>query len=255
MKMLQIPATLALVGALAGSVISPAVMAEDAFVIDKLLVGIHENEDLQSTIVKVLPTGSKLEVLARKNKTAQVKDADGIVGWVDAAYLMPDAPASTQLEQLKRDKQALAERLKKIESGKAKPGEDTGRVDELTNENTELKSQLSAQKLKASELESEVAGLRKAAESTPDGMDGEMLAELRKDNAELTESLGEAEDEIESLEERLSDAGSSVEGGGGSGGWSTWGLSLVALLLAGSFAGGIALMDYRNRRRHGGFRV
>jgi len=255
MKLLQIPATLALVGALAGSVLSPAVMAEDAFVIDKLLVGIHENEDLQSTIVKVLPTGSKLEVLARKNKAAQVKDADGIVGWVDAAYLMPDAPAATQLEQLKRDKQALAERLKKIESGKAKPGEDSGRVNELTNENTELKSQLSAQKLKASELESEVAGLRKAAESTPDGLDGEMLAELRKDNAELTASLEEAEDEIESLEERLSDAGSSVEGGGGGGGWSTLGLSLVALLLAGSFAGGIALMDYRNRRRHGGFRV
>lgn len=255
MKLLQIPATLALVGALAGSVLSPAVMAEDAFVIDKLLVGIHENEDLQSTIVKVLPTGSKLEVLARKNKIAQVKDADGIVGWVDAAYLMPEAPAATQLEQLKRDKQALAERLKKIESGKAKPGEDSGRVDELTNENTELKSQLSAQKLKASELESEVAGLRKAAESTPDGLDGEMLAELRKDNAELTASLEEAEDEIESLEERLSDAGSSVEGGGGGGGWSTLGLSLVALLLAGSFAGGIALMDYRNRRRHGGFRV
>lgn len=255
MKLLQIPATLALVGALAGSVLSPPAMAEDAFVIDKLLVGIHENEDLQSTIVKVLPTGSKLEVLARKNKIAQVKDADGIVGWVDAAYLMPDAPAATQLEQLKRDKQALAERLKKIESGKAKPGEDSGRVDELTNENTELKSQLSAQKLKASELESEVAGLRKAAESTPDGLDGEMLAELRKDNAELTASLEEAEDEIESLEERLSDAGSSVEGGGGGGGWSTLGLSLVALLLAGSFAGGIALMDYRNRRRHGGFRV
>jgi len=255
MKMLQIPATLALVGALAGGVLSPAVMAEDAFVIDKLLVGIHENEDFQSTIVKVLPTGSKLEVLARKSKIAQVKDADGIVGWVDAAYLMPDAPAATQLEQLKRDKQALAERLKKIESGKAKPGEDSGRVDELTNENTELKSQLSAQKLKASELESEVAGLRKAAESAPDGLDGEMLAELRKDNAELTESLEEAEDEIESLEERLSDADSSVEGGSGSGGWSTLGLSLVALLLAGSFAGGIALMDYRNRRRHGGFRV
>lgn len=42
--------------------------AEFAFVIDKLLVGIHQEENLNSAIVKVLPTGSKLEVLARKGK-------------------------------------------------------------------------------------------------------------------------------------------------------------------------------------------
>jgi len=239
---------LGLVGARAGFA------AESAYVIDKLLVGIHETEDLQSTIVKVLPTGSKLEVLARKKKTAQVKDADGIVGWVDAAYLMPDAPAAAQIEQLKRDKQALAERLKALESGKAKPGDDSGRVDELTNENTELKSQLSAQKLKASELETEVSSLRKASESAPEGVDGEMLAELRKDNADLTESLEEAEDEIETLEERLSEADGSP-GVVTSGGVSGLALGLVLLLLIASFVGGIALMDYRNRRRHGGFRV
>lgn len=254
MKNLRPLASIALAGLVGMSVARVADAAEAAYVIDKLLVGIHENEDLQSTIVKVLPTGSKLEVLARKNKTAQVKDADGIVGWVDAAYLMPDAPAATQLEQMKRDKQALADRLKALESGKAKPGEDSGRVDELTNENTELKSQLSAQKLKASELESEVSSLRKASESAPEGVDGEMLVELRTNNAELTESLEEAEDEIEALEERLSEAegsGSVATGGGLSG----LVIGFIVLLLVASFVGGLALMDYRNRRRHGGFRV
>ena len=254
MKTLRPLASIALAGFIGFLSARPALAAESAFVIDKLLVGIHENEDLQSTIVKVLPTGSKLEVLARKNKTAQVKDADGIVGWVDAAYLMSDAPAAAQLEQMKRDKQALAERLKALESGKAKPGEDSGRVDELTNENTELKSQLSAQKLQASELESEVSSLRKASESVPEGVDGEMLAELRKNNAELTDSLEEAEDEIETLEERLSEAGDAPGVGSGEA-VSGWGLALILLLLVASFVGGIALMDYRNRRRHGGFRV
>jgi SH3 domain protein len=254
MKTLRPLASIVLAGLLGFTDARPALAADSAYVIDKLLVGIHENEDLQSTIVKVLPTGSKLEVLARKNKTAQVKDADGIVGWVDAAYLMPDAPAATQLEQLKRDKQALADRLKALESGKAKPGDDGGRVDELTNENTELKSQLSAQKLKASELESEVSNLRKASESAPEGVDGEMLAELRKSNAELTELLEEAEDEIETLEDRLSETdGSSSVGSGGN--VSGLAIGLVILLLLGSFVGGVALMDYRNRRRHGGFRV
>jgi len=252
MKISRPLALIALAGFLGFTGVRPGFAAESAYVIDKLLVGIHETEDLQSTIVKVLPTGSKLEVLARKNKTAQVKDADGIVGWVDAAYLMPDAPAAAQLEQLKRDKQALADRLKALESGKAKPGDDSGRVDELTNENTELKSQLSAQKLKASELESEVSNLRQAAESAPEGVDGEMLGELRKSNAELTESLEEAQDEIETLEERLSEADGTPGGGGGLSGLA---IGLFLLLLVASFVGGIALMDYLNRRRHGGFRV
>ena len=52
--------------------------AETAFVVDKLLVGVHLEEDLNSAIVKVLPTGSKLEVLARKGETARIKDAAGV---------------------------------------------------------------------------------------------------------------------------------------------------------------------------------
>ncbi|MEN9727058.1 MAG: hypothetical protein RL434_1424 [Pseudomonadota bacterium] len=241
--------------ALTGLVCAPLSAAENAFVIDKLLVGIHETEDLTSAIVKVLPTGSKLEVMVRKSEKAQVKDADGIVGWVDAAYLMPEPPAAAQLEQLKRDKEALADRLKALESGKAKPGDDGGRIDALTNENTDLKSQLSAQKLKTSELETEVSALRKAATSAAGSGEGSMDAELRKANLELTESLEEAEEKIEELEDELS-GGSGIDQvtAGASGFSPLLGGALLVLLIA-SFLGGVFLMDHLNRRRHGGFRV
>lgn len=242
--------------ALSGIICAPLSAAENAFVIDKLLVGIHENEDLTSAIVKVLPTGSKLEILARKGEKAKVKDADGIVGWVDAAYLMPDPPAAAQLEQLKRDKEALADRLKALDAGKAKPGEDGGRIDALTNENTDLKSQLSAQKLKTSELETEVSALRKAASSAAGAGEGSMDAELRKANLELTESLEEAEDKIEDLEDQLASSGGSTASvsGAASGFSPPLGGAIIVLLIA-AFVGGIYVMDHLNRRRHGGFRV
>ncbi|MBM4227653.1 MAG: TIGR04211 family SH3 domain-containing protein [Gammaproteobacteria bacterium] len=254
---MKTPRFLARLALLASSVIAcaPLLAAENAFVIDKLLVGIHESEDLTSAIVKVLPTGSKLDVMVRKGEKAKVKDADGIVGWVDAAYLMPEPPAAAQLEQLKRDKEALANRLKTLESGKAKPGDDGGRVDALTNENTDLKSQLSAQKLKTSELESEISTLRKAASAPSGGGDSSMDAELRKANLELTQSLEEAEDKIEALEEQIS--------GNASAGAVTTAASALSplvggvflVLLVASFIGGVYLTDHLNRRRHGGFRV
>lgn len=234
----------------------PLLAAPDsAYVIDKLLVGIHEAEDLTSAIVKVLPTGSKLEIIERKGEKAQVKDADGIVGWVDAAYLMPEAPAALQLEQLKRDKEALADRLKSLTAGKAKAGAETTRVDALTNENTELKSQLSAQKLKTSELETALSTLRENATSGAANSDGTVAAELRKANLELTAALKEAEDRIEALDAQLSSSGVLGRTKAAASHFSPMILITMLVLLVAGFFGGMSLVDHLNRRRHGGFRV
>ena len=43
----------------------PAAVAEPAYVIDKLLVGVHEEKNLDSAIIKVLPTGTELNVIER----------------------------------------------------------------------------------------------------------------------------------------------------------------------------------------------
>jgi len=76
--------------------------AENAYVIDKLLVGVHQDQNLTSAIIKVLPTGTKLEVLKREGELALVKDAQGASGWVDSAYLMEAAPASRPTAQTDR---------------------------------------------------------------------------------------------------------------------------------------------------------
>lgn len=227
--------------------------AETAFVIDKLLVGVHQEEDLNSAIVKVLPTGSKLEVLARKGEIARVKDSVGVIGWVDSAYLMAAPPAAAQLAQLKQDKQALADRLKSLENANGKPNQPSSKVDTLTNENTELKSQHSAQKLKNGELETELIALRKNAAAAAPG-EGLVASELQTANLELADELAQTQQTVVDLRARVVAPGP-LDEVRAAGFTSPVLLTGLGLLVAASFGVGVYLMDHLNRRRHGGFRV
>ncbi len=232
-----------------------ALAAEAAFVIDKLLVGVHKTADLNSAIVKVLPTGTELSVLARKGELAQIKDPEGVTGWVDAAYLMKEPPAASVLAQLKQEKISLTERLRRLEtatrSGRTEAA-DLAKVDVLTNENTDLKSQLSSQKLKNGELEEELKTLRKTVGS---GAGSSVAGELQNANLELRKNLDTAQARLSELEAEL--ASSSATGRLAAAARTTpwWAWLVLALLLAAAFAGGVWLTDWLARRRHGGFRI
>ncbi len=253
MKSLRVPFVLTFVACFAVLGGPHSLAAETAYVIDKLLVGVHKEEDLNSAIVKVLPTGTQLEVIQRKGEIAKVKDGEGITGWVDAAYLMPQPPAETQVAQLKQEKQALADRLKALEA-KGTKGAPSSQLDELTNENTDLKSQLSNQKLRSSELETELNALRKTA-ADAGSAGGSVAAELRTANLKLTEELNQARRSLEDADAKLSAGTPLGQASSMLGASSPLALLLTTLLLGTAFAGGAYYMDYRNRRRHGGFRV
>lgn len=239
----------------------PCAGAETVFVIDKLLVGVHQDQDLNSAIIKVLPTGTKLEVLTRKGELAKVKDPEGVSGWVDAAYLMDEPPAEAQLQQLQQDRQALADRLKALEANASTAADSNGqppggnpKVDALTNENTSLKSQLSAQKLKNAELEAELGELRKTAANAALG-GGSVASELQTANLNLKRELEAAVEQNNALQARIGGDQPLTALVAGFNLLSTPVLIGLGLLLAAAFAAGAYLVDYLSRRRHGGFRV
>lgn len=232
-----------------------ALAAEPAFVIDKLLVGVHKDADLNSAIVKVLPTGTELSVLTRKGELAQIKDPEGVTGWVDAAYLMKEPTAATELARLKQEKLSLTERLRKLEtatkSGKTEAA-DLAKVDALTNENTDLKSQLSAQKLKSGELEGQLKTLRKTVGGAAGGS---VAGELQAANLELTNELETARTQLAEREAQLASSSAVGRITAVARFSSPPVISVMLLLLGAAFAGGAYLMDYLARRRHGGFRI
>ncbi|MFP6781907.1 MAG: TIGR04211 family SH3 domain-containing protein [Gammaproteobacteria bacterium] len=243
---------LLLVGLATVPVVSAA--ADDAYVIDKLLVGVHQDQNLNSAIIKVLPTGTKLEVLKREGELALVKDAQGASGWVDSAYLMEEAPAGVKVEQLSKQVDNLKTKLSTASS--SGPGQVSSEErDKLAKENTELKRKLSGEKLKVAEMQTKQSALeaKVAARSTTPA--DTIISELEKTNLALTKDLeGAAQENLQitkKLEARTDQPLRPVVVES----FSAPVLFGFAVVLIVAFGGGAYLMDFLNRRRHGGFRV
>ena len=216
---------------------SPHLIAEQAYVIDRLLIGIHKDKDLESEIIKVLPTGTRLEVLKREPGLAQIKGPEGITGWVDAVYLMPERPARVvadaldkQNKQLEAEVKKLKERLKRLRTANAVP------VPAAPNASH------------AEEPDSQASATEK----------------LQEQNAALTRSLEEQRLQIEELQTRLATLTAPSSGApppkpvpANEPFIAKFKLHLIfaALALALGAGWGFYLADYLQRRRHGGFRI
>jgi len=239
----------------------PSASAEQVYVVDQLLVGIHAEKDLASAIVKVLPTGTVLDVVERDGDLALVVDAEQNKGWVDAAYLTSEAPAALRLAALETEKTALEQRIKEIEAptgatAAARPASSNAQaqLEAITRENTDLKAKLSDERLRAGQLQSEVATLRGELRENTTPPDARIV-ELERAREQLERDLMRAEDAVEELTARSSLQPTAAmvplvlrE----------YGLNIVllaGLLAALAFGAGMYVVDALNRRRHGGFRI
>lgn len=221
---------------LAAAVLLPgaAAAAETLYVIDRLVVGIHEDTTRDSPVLRLVPSATALEALEERGEFVRVRTGDGLEGWVDAAYVSPELPAQRVVEELEAWKKTREE---------------------------ELKAAWSEVETLRARLETLTAGEERAA---PAGTLQE-LQRLTEENADLREQLyrlaGVAEPEAAPGPEPAPEAGRGPVGvvdltledlppwvpGLAAG-------LLVALFLAG-LATGVWLMDQRQRRRHGGFRL
>lgn len=254
--------SLALTVIAAALLVANARAAETAYVIDKLLVGVHEEKSLDSEIVKVLPTGTELEVLERDGELARIRDPAGDTGWVDAAYLMTERPAALLVEELVERNQTLEselraarERIATMETQSKTGAGDGGEhaAGGAQGELAELQRKLASERLRSAELQAKLSALQETASRQANA--GAALEQLQRENGELrarVEALlaGEPGDphvaagawrEIRGFGYRLLHSQT---------------LTLVLLLaLATAFGAGVYCMDVIQRRRHGGFRV
>ena len=73
--------------------------AQNAYVSDRLLLGLHADKALDAPVVRLLASGESVEVLERSGDLARVRTAEGEEGWVDQRYLSDVVPAATRVEQ------------------------------------------------------------------------------------------------------------------------------------------------------------
>ena len=238
--------------------------AETTYVIDKLLVGVHQEKDLDSAIIKVLPTGARLEVLRRDGELAYVEDPDRTRGWVDVAYLTIERPAELRIAELESEKAVLETRIQTLEQGPSAAGgaaDNTAdlraaeaQIEALTKENTDLKGKLSNERLRVGNLQTENTALQAEVKQTQTPPDVR-ITELERIRDELNHALDDARERITKLEAQSSkdDAAALLPVV-----LEAYATTLLMILLAiaiVAFGVGIYCMDLLIRKRHGGFRV
>ncbi|VAX13527.1 hypothetical protein MNBD_GAMMA24-2164 [hydrothermal vent metagenome] len=249
----------------------PQLWADSLYVTDRILLGVHESASKDSPLLQSVPSGTSLEILAEDKHFKKVRLPNGTQGWVDAAFLVSEQPAPAQYDillakhkRIQKQLAALQQKLKKTERKLQI------RQDQVSNAKTsmqELKKEIKGKqptvaaikeelKLKSAEAEIEQLKIkisqlssRKQAKTDARSEQANSVA-TKKELAELRTRIDMA---LRSLQgkEPLS-AKEILNEPPGLPDW-FWGVMLLFLITG--FATGIAIMDYRNRKRHGGFRI
>ena len=211
------------------------VLAETVYVIDHLAVGVHEEKVLNSAIVKVLPTGTALEVLERDDELVKVRTEEGVEGWVDKTYVMQDKPSQLALLELEAKH---FDALNELEVAKAE-------IESLTITVNSLES---AGQLQDTTEEATSDALREMQRLAEENQTLKQDLEAAKSLAATAQTIQEVivtpaskETYGVPLDDRL--------------GLSRWHWVMVLALMVLAFGSGGYLVDWSVRRRHGGFRI
>jgi SH3 domain protein len=216
-------------------------LGEAAHITDRLLAGMYASPDTSSELIKLLPSGTPLDILSEKNGLVKVKLVDGKEGWVEKRFLSEDKPAKSRLlvlqskyKQMQRDFDDTKRELISLQAANATAKDSSGN---------------SAIEKKYVMAQSELLNLKKQLQAMQE-------KNSSADGVELVHK--EEKIEIKALKKQLkSMSGLQREPIDGSpSGFSGWRfVVLVAVVLPLGIAVGAWLQDVRQRKKHGGFRI
>ncbi len=251
--------------------ISNIVGAETMYVTDRILLGVHEQPQEDSILLKSIVSGTSVDVISTQGTFSKIKLPDGTQGWVTSGFLKQEQPAVAELDAMHKKYDESAKTVKQLNDEiNKKERELQIRRDELSNATTtikELKKQMAASgktpavdETKFNQAEKKIATLTKqladmtaakaAAEKTMQGMGNTDIETLQKQNNDLKARIASAQANLNGdtvpTPEQLAAIRPDFPI------W-YWGLILLVFILG--LIVGLQWMDHRNRMRHGGFRI
>lgn len=241
--------------------------ADSLYVTDRILLGVHETASKDSPLLLSIPSGTSVEVLAENNSFKKVRLPNGTQGWVDASFLVSEQPAPAQYDiLLAQDKRtraelaALQEKLKKTERDLQI------RQDQVSNARTsiqDLKKKLHSKQPAAAAVDDEQK--LKSAEAEIEKLKARIsqlgsVKQTKIDAGTRQANYVAAKKELTNLRARIDMALRNLQGKelpsvDEPPGLPNWFWGVMMLFLIAGLTIGIAIMDYRNRKRHGGFRI
>jgi len=224
---------------LLGTLSASAVWADDMYVTDQLLVGIYTDRSLTGPPVKLLKSGTRLEVVQRDGQVVEVKTSDNNQGWLKASYLTMEPPAQVQLTKNKQKIERLNSRIKR-QWTKAANAENN--LKKIEAENLKMKRQLEKLAKQSASGKNQSVELQQQLQQ---------LQNERKDLDAQLEQLSGERDTLAGSNSELTAELKSVQGGDR---WKWFAGAFAVTFVVGLIAG-FTLQDKIQRRRHGGFRI
>jgi SH3 domain protein len=185
-----------------------AARADTRYVSDQLEVTLRAGESTRYKIVRMMPSGTPLEVLSVNESTdyARVRTEDGTVGFVLERQLQEEPVARTRIAEMET-------RLKELQQ---EPDALTARLAALQSEHADLQSRYQGLERDKQRIEQEYATIRHASANVVDiTSDRERLriqvAELTRERADLQQ---ENRDLKNQTDQRWFMIGAGVLGGG-----------------------------------------
>ena len=225
------------------SLVASMVNAETVYVVDELKIGLHNDRTIDSPIIKLVSSGTSLFVIERDDDLIHVQEAGGTKGRINNKYVVIKKPGKTLIKELEENNKALKQVIAQLKTKKMT----TSTID--TDIQKKLEQQLNSERLKAGDLQAQLAALKANVANIDDSekflADIETLQQKNQQLLSLLESSGiQVNSNIKSLNESFFSINKMKQ--------MSFMLFIVFLI---GLAGGVFILDFYNRRRHGGFRI
>jgi len=212
---------------------SVVVHAEVAYVTDKIKIGLHQEASNESPIIKLVPSGTKLNIIERENDLIYAEEPEGVRGWLNSQNILNSKPGRTKVIELETVNKELEKKIQTLQNKSEKS---------ISNE--ELEKKLNTERLKVGELQVELTNIKSKASNIESN--DKLLADinhLKNANKQLINQLESSGIVSDENGNQISSKNSSLKF-----------ISFMIIFIFGVI-GGILILDFINRRRHGGFRV
>ena len=229
--------------------LSVFVSAEDIYLDDKVMIGLHQDKSVDTPIIKLLPGGTRLDLIKRDTPLSQVRDTEGTYGWIDNNYLADAPPGRARLQTALDKVAALEAEISELKTSPPEAGnrDERRQSSDLEKENEELKQLLKSERLRVGELQAQTAELKNKLGNRPDD------SKIAKQLQQLKQEKSDLEKKISSLQsDKHTEPGIIIDISKPD--WKTMLIYAGISLVIGIFLG-LYLLDLVNRRRHGGFRI
>jgi SH3 domain protein len=168
-----------------------SVFADTRYVSDRLIISVRDGEDQNAAVLGYIETAAPVDILEEKEDILRIRTEDGIEGWVQAQYIVPEKPKVLIIENLKNEVTVLKNEVETFKNKQDSASNTLSKTKTMYHENIEeLKEEVNINQKFAAKAKSDFiqlnikyTNLLKNSKNTEE-LIGE-VEKLKKLNAEL----------------------------------------------------------------------